>query len=82
MNRFNNKTDAVERRLMKKGYRIVRGKRITRIYTRTGFGRFHRKRIDEILRIADRCGAKVSASQPFLLHIRELKGIGRGRDCR
>lgn len=72
---FNNKADAVEGRLMEKGFRIVRGKRNYKIYTDRGFGHFSRKRINEILEIADRTGVDVSGSQPFLLHIRELKGI-------
>lgn len=73
--KFHNKADATERRLLKKGYRLERGRRITRVYTGTGFGRFSRKQIDEVLKIADCCRSKVSASQPFLIHIRELKGI-------
>ncbi len=68
---FNRKVDVVERRLLERGYRVERGRRLTRIYTDKGFGRFPRKRINEILEIADRCGAKVSASQPFLIHRRE-----------
>ena len=68
---FHSKADAAERRLRERGYRVERGKRHFKVYTLTGFGRFPRKRINEVLKIADRCGVKVSASQPFLLHKRE-----------
>jgi len=68
---YNSKADAAERRLLERGYRLERGRRLTKVYTDAGFGRFPRKRIDEILKIADRSGVKVSASQPFLLHKRE-----------
>jgi len=49
---------------------LERGKRLTKVYTATGFGEFSRKRINEILEIVDLSGVKVSGSQPFLIHNR------------